>query len=836
MISQLRRFTQIILITNCFSLLYSQEVANKEFIRSVQEADKIYLYDENFEKAASLYETLLNANQGNANLAAKLGICYLNIEGKKQDALKLLKQASTNIASDQEYIYYGEKSQQDIYLYLAKAYHMNDSLEKAISVYNEARKKLEKFDVPQEEYIDKEIGSCRYAIEMKKKPITLISEFFISWLKDYPGARNPVLAKNDSVFVFTQKTAEKTRILCSYKTNGKWDLPSDITNQLGGLDRFYSNSITGNGKLLVLFLDDGGDGNLYFAERKDTTWTKIKSPGKPINTVYWESHGFITPDGKSIYISSNRPGGFGELDIYVSEKKSDGTWEIPVNCGDRINTSFDEDYPFFDPTTSALIFSSKGHVSMGGYDVFRSIKKVDTWTNPVGMPFAFNTTTDNTFFILNNNAPGFVVSKFDEKSRSSNIYAEVGIDPADEVTIAEGSVILKDGMAVDPDKVSLKLTDIKKKAPARGISVSKDGTFKFDIKPGEYELYVSHPGYRTDTIDLNLPLYYLSHYMVVNSNLIPDKVAEGTFLSIKNVLFEFDSYKLDDQAKSVLEEIRPVLASHPDLKIEIAGYTDALGSTSYNMKLADKRAQAVIDYLVSPVVPESRFVRKAFGKSNFAAINSNRDGTDNPEGRKYNRRVTFGIVDPQTGIVLRQETFTPVHLRLPSSIKYSIVLKKSADKLPSSEFDNLNMNGILFVRTIQAEPGWMYSIGLFYNESDARKYLEYLRVKGYSDAYIVNQYDLNGIEKPDSGLLPDKNNLNGGIIYTIQVTATRSPVNMAMLKNIEGVREIPGEDGFYRYVTGEFTEYVRAREALGPILQAGYKDAFIRELNLLIIK
>ena len=112
------------------------------------------------------------------------------------------------------------------------------------------------------------------------------------------------------------------------------------------------------------------------------------------------------------------------------------------------------------------------------------------------------------------------------------------------------------------------------------------------------------------------------------------------------------------------------------MKIEIAGYTDAKGSTDYNSKLADKRAQSVINYLTEAGISRSRLDKKAFGESNFAAVNRNRDGSDNPEGRKYNRRATFGIIDPQTGVVISQETYTPRHLRSQNTMKYSIILAR----------------------------------------------------------------------------------------------------------------------------------------------------------------
>ncbi len=263
----------------------------------------------------------------------KLGICYLNLDGKRADALKLLLKASLNVVNNEkEYSEYGEKAPFDTYLYLAVAYHQNDSLQKAISQYNYARKKLGETKIFQDDYFDNQIRDCRYAMEIKKKPLTLITDLFAPWLIDYPGACNPVLSKNDSVFIFTQKQNGKTRILCSYKS-GVWKRPVDITKQLGGFDRFYSNSITGDGKLLIIFMDDGGDGNLYYSQRKDSVWSKIKSVGKPINTIYWESHGFITPDGNTMYFASNRPGGEGGFDIWYSEKTSNGKWGEPVNCG-----------------------------------------------------------------------------------------------------------------------------------------------------------------------------------------------------------------------------------------------------------------------------------------------------------------------------------------------------------------------------------------------------------------------------------------------------------------------------------------------------------------------
>jgi outer membrane protein OmpA-like peptidoglycan-associated protein len=824
-----------VLFTGLASLC-AQEAAQKDFKRAFQNADIYYYYDENYLKAASLYEPLVKAHPDNYNLAAKLGICYLNLDGKKEQALELLKKASKGVvSSEKEYKQTGDKAPLDTYLYLAVAFHRNDSLQQALTYFNDVKKRLADSETYQEDFIDLQIRNCRYAMEMKKKPLRVLSEYFAPWLKDYPGACNPVLSKNDSVFVFTVKNEGLTQVFCSYK-NKTWGKPFNITKQLGGYDRFYTNSITGDGKMLVMYMDDGGDGNLYYSTRRDTTWTKIKSVGKYVNSIYWEAHGFITPDGKTMYFSSNRPGGEGELDIWSSQRLADGSWDRPVNLGNVINTPYDESTPYFDPENNALLFSSIGHISMGGYDVFRSIKRGESWTQPVGMPYAFNTVQENTNFILNNNASGFIASRFDDKTNLRNIYAVVAVDPADEITSASGTIKLEDGMVVDPKIALITVKNLTTGEIKQNIPIEQDGSFKFDIKPGEYEVYISHDGYHTDTISLSLPLYYAGSYLAVNPLLAPEKVTAGDFLAIKNILFDFDKYELTAEAKPTLELLKNIMINYPELVIEVAGYTDAKGSPDYNRKLANKRAQAVIDYFTSSGIDVSKFVKKAFGKSNFAAINTNPDGTDNPEGRKYNRRVTFGIVNPKTGVVLRQEAYTPQHLRQPGSLKYSIVLQRTRDKLHPGYFSSLIKDEMLFVRTIMTDSLNLYVLGVFYNRPDAINYLGYIRENGLKDAYIINQYELDNASEKSNTEATTENQLYSRKLFGIQLKATKSPVDVSKaFPGYKGVKEIAKEDGFYKYIYGEYDSIAKAREVLNDV-KKDFEDAFIREINVPINK
>ena len=822
----IKRLSAFLILVSGFVSLSAQETDKREFQKAFQNADMYYYYDENYLKAANMYEPLLENNPDNFNLAAKLGICYLNLDGKDAEALKLLKKASEGVvSSENEYKKTGEKSPLDTYLYLAIAFHRNDSLEQALTFFNNAKKKLADSESYQDEFIDLQIRNCRYAMEMKKRPLRIISDFFTPWLKDYPGACNPVLAKNDSVFIFTVKNEGLTQIYCSYK-NKTWERPSNITRQLGGFDRFYTNSITGDGRMLILFMDDGGDGNLYYSTRIDTTWSKIKSVGKYVNSIYWEDYGFITPDGETMYFSSNRPDGEGELDIWTSQRNPDGSWERPVNCGNVINTPYDENTPFFDPENNALLFSSIGHISMGAYDIFRSINRGGVWTQPVGMPFAFNNVQENTQFILNNNAPGFIASRFDIRSNTRNIYAIVAVDPADELTRASGTINLEDGMEVDPSITLITVKNIKTGEVIQNIRVAPDGTFNFDIKPGEYQVFVSHDGYNTDTINLSLPLYFSGNYLAVNPSLTPEKVWTGDFLSIKNILFGFDSFAITDEAKPSLELVKNILINFPELVIEVAGYADAVGSSAYNRILSDKRAQAVIDFFVTSGIDASKFVKKSFGETNPVAVNTN------AEGRRYNRRATFGIVNPKTGIVIRQEAYTPTHLRQPYSMKYSIVLRETTEKLNPAYFSKLVKDEMLFVRTIRTENLNRYTLGVFYNRPDAVTYLGYLRENGFNDAYIINQYDLD----ENTGMIIRETSVDETLltrkVYTIQLKATRNPINMEKtFPGYKEVREILADDGFYKYTYGEFSSIAKAKESLITV-RKDFSDAFIREINV----
>jgi hypothetical protein len=266
------------------------------------------------------------------------------------------------------------------------------------------------------------------------------------------------------------------------------------------------------------------------------------------------------------------------------------------------------------------------------------------------------------------------------------------------------------------------------------------------------------------------------------------------------------------------------MEKNPAVKIEVAGYTDSKGSSEYNKALADKRAQSTIDYLISGGISPERLLKKAYGKTDFVTENTNSDGTDNPEGRKYNRRVIFGIFDPNTGITIAQETYAPDHLRQASSTKYSIVLLKTTEKVSGDYLSNLKLNNLQFIKTVRADSISLYILGVFRSKADAIKYLEYVKDNGFKDAYIVDQTqvskDIRYLLNPGIGMTPNKP-------FTIQLLATRQPADKKIFKDITGLNEVVGEDGFYRYTSGDYDTIDGAKNALSSLVNSGFPNAFV---------
>ncbi len=795
----------------------------REYIKQVNVADGYFIYDEDYPRAAEIYERLFEQKPDNHNLAYKLGVCYLNIRGSEIKSLNLLRFASENYVRDVDYNTIGEPAPFDVLYYLAFSCQINLELEEAINNYRKYQNLLRVREASEIEYINNQIEACQNIIDATAEGIILIKNIFTPWFIGFRNAINPVISRNDSTLAFTVESDLGNKIYLSNRVNGKWEKPKEITPRLGKYDDMFTNSIRGDGKQMIICRNNGYKGDLYITQLKNGKWEKISKLGKNINTRYWESHGTISEDGKRLYFASNKPGGYGSLDIYYSDLLQNNTFGPAVNIGQVINTELEENTPFLDENGS-LYFSSTGHTGFGGYDIFFSALENNKWTEPVHLSFPLNTPGDNLHYLpYGSYNTGVFSMPVNDTSSALTVYGVThGIRPETDRVIARGHITLGDGMSIDTRALLLELYEGIKGKEKILLKADSSGRFSYGLDSALYHLVISYPDYLSDTVTISIPESFSGSAINIRRELTPVSVASGEFFSVRNILFDFDSYELNREAMIEVEKMIPVLVSNPLLKIELKGYTDAIGPEDYNFRLSKKRAQGVNDYLIEAGIDQSRITLFAEGENEFVSNNQKPDGSDNPEGRKYNRRVSISVINDGYEIFMESNRFIPRHLRKTHRISYYVIVRESTLPLRTDYFTSSGLGELTMITEVKAVDCYKYCVGEFTTRTDAINFLNTVRSYGYKDAYIANEYELTE-ENIDSS------NTN---LYTIQIHALLNPVENKF-NNLSNVRMLKGNDGFYRYIVGEYRGYSRALEALNIIRSAGYPQAYIKDFSVL---
>ena len=392
-----------------FSFAASSQ-SKTEMRKIFAEAESCYLFDE-YELANPLY--LLLDKPDNFNIQYKIGTCYLNIPGEKGKAIPYLESSSKHSSYDAKISSFREKrASLDSYFFLGKAFMVNNQLDSAISTFEKFKKLAlgvrEKGSMKNLGYVDQEIIACKDAITYRDNPVKLSKRKLGKEFSQGSVNENPAVSFDGNTMVYTERRGMNNAIMYSRKTDGKWQTPVEINAQLKCGEDCSSSSLNYDGTLLFLYKTDNYDGNIYSSEFTNGAWAPIKKLNKNINTKYYESHASISADGRKLYFTSNREGGYGGLDIYVSEKDATGDWGPAVNIGNAINTPYNEDTPFITINDSLLYFSSEGHKSMGGFDIFMSHRSGNGWSAAENMGYPVNSTDDDKFFQpFNNDENGF---------------------------------------------------------------------------------------------------------------------------------------------------------------------------------------------------------------------------------------------------------------------------------------------------------------------------------------------------------------------------------------------------------------------------------------------
>jgi hypothetical protein len=478
--------------------------SSSEMKKIFEKAESYYLYEE-YDLANQLY--LIIDSTGNGNIKYKIGNCYLNIPGEKEKSIPYLESAIKSASYESNTESFKEKrAPLDSYFSLSKAYLINNQLDKALSTlqtFNKlARETSSKGGMKNLEYIEQQIQACKNAIEYKNNPVTFSKKAMGSDFSQGSINDNPAVSFDGNTIVYTERRGAVNAIFFSKKERGKWQIPIEITAQLNAGEDCSSSSLNNDGTELFLYKTDNYDGAIYSSNYVDGAWTPIKKLNKNINTKFYESHASISADSKKLYFSSNRDGGQGNLDIYVSEKDANGDWGPAVNLGAAINTPFNEDTPFITQNDSVLYFSSEGHSSMGGFDNFKSQRIGSAWKTPTNLGYPINTTDDDKFFQPVNNGKNAYYSMTTDYKKKDIFFLGLGNTDVNQSFEIKGKFSLRDTTVTFDKNYSI---DLINKTTGDTLDVGfpnkYTGLYNFIVAPGEFRIFYKGYGYKTQRID-----------------------------------------------------------------------------------------------------------------------------------------------------------------------------------------------------------------------------------------------------------------------------------------------------------------------------------------------
>lgn len=655
----------LLLVLIAFSTLFAQEDNEKEIFL---DGEYFMMYKE-FKDALPFYLQLIGKYPENANLNYRLGLCYLNINGEKDKAIPYLKKALNNLTNRyKEGDFREEGAPYDTYFFLANAYQINNEVTKAQRTYDKYLAFLDPGDTLNITFVKKQIESCKNVKKLKQNRVYFSAYNLGQTINNSYANYYPQISKNGNTLVYMTKLKFYDAILHSKKVDGKWTIPVDLSPQIKSDGDLYTSSLSSDGLTLYLTKNDNFNSDIYVSYFKNTSWTEAVKLNANINTKYWESHASESPDGSTLYFSSSRLKGYGGLDIYKSQKDPEtGEWDKAVNLGPVVNTLFNEDCPFLTQDGNKLYFSSQGHETIGGFDIFYTEKTdINNWTKPVNIGYPINSTDNDIFYLPYGNGTGAYYSMFGKEDGFGDediYYLDIFSDNNPRKVIIKGTVIASGITADTEEKINIEIreTATSEKIASPDVEIPS-GKFVCSItKPGNYIVIAKASGYVDAQTVFSVPADYSKNEIIVKTEL---KLVEKEYVILPNIFFDFDKFLITDAETYKIVELFRILTENKDLKLEIRGHTDFIGSHKYNDALGKKRSLAIVKLLVSKGIGEERLKSTSAGEENPVAINKLPDGSDSPKGRELNRRAEAIILQSDNKFIIPAKTNIPVELKI----------------------------------------------------------------------------------------------------------------------------------------------------------------------------
>jgi len=633
------------LVIQCSAISQS----NKQLINLQQQADDYYSLEE-YMLALPIYEQLDSLFPNSSYFKYRLGMCYYNSHHKVKCLPYFLKAKEIGFIEP------------DINFYIGRGYHLNHEFDKALSFYK-TFKALPHTDTLLVQTLDRFIAMCKVGKELMADSLELSIENMGPVINSKYPDYGPVVSADETVMIFTSRRPDSKGekkdpednmyyedVYITYKDSaGNWSIPEDMGPHVNSRHHDASVGISPDGQKLFLYRSGGKTqniGDVYVSNLEGNNWSAPVLLADGINSENWEPSATITADEKTIFFSSDRPGGYGGIDLYVTRLQPDGHWGTPENLGPTINTPFDEDAPYIHYDNKTLFFSSTGHKTMGGFDIFTSIynEHTQSWSEPDNIGYPINTADDDIYFMWSSDGTeGYFSSWREDSYGEKDIYVIHRPKGQANLIVLKGNVLNNETQT--PIAATLTITDLESEEIV-GVYNSNSQTGKYTVvlpHGKNYSVTIDAPGYLFYSENFNIPENHPFFNVKKNITLSPVKV--GNQIVLNNIFFDFDKTSIKKESAVELEKIYDFLQENPDLKVEISGHTDSRGHGKYNQKLSEKRAFAVVHYLIKRGISKERLVAKGYGEFYPVA------GNESEAGRQLNRRSELKIIDKDKNLI-----------------------------------------------------------------------------------------------------------------------------------------------------------------------------------------
>jgi outer membrane protein OmpA-like peptidoglycan-associated protein/tetratricopeptide (TPR) repeat protein len=455
----------------------------------------------------------------------------------------------------------------------------------------------------------------------------------------------PSLTIDGKKLIFTKRISNKESFYESDRQNEVWGKAFPLAGKINSQDNNVgAQNISQDGQWLIYtgcnFPEGEGSCDLYVSYLTKNGWSEPQNLGRNVNSEFWESTPSLSPDKKDLYFSSNRAGGYGGKDIWVSHRTEKGNWGAPENLGPDINTSGDESTPFIHADNQTLYFNSNGLPCYSEKpDLFVSRKLADgKWSKPENLGYPINTIDDEGSLIVDANGKTAYYSsdKIDTKGGLDIYTFELRKDLRPLKTLwAKGKVYDNKTKAGLPSTVVL--TDVNSRQTVSKLQTDEDGNYLITLPVGkDYAFNVHRKGYLFYSQNYNIDS--TSTDSVFNVDIPLEPIEANAKIILKNVFFDTKKTDLKPASITELDNVVKLMNENPNMKILISGFTDNVGKPADNLKLSTGRAVAVVNYLVAKGLKKERLSFKGFGETKPIATN------DTEGGRALNRRTELSVV------------------------------------------------------------------------------------------------------------------------------------------------------------------------------------------------